>query len=364
MRVFLAALLIAPTLLVAQSAPSLATGKLLRGARVFPLEQNGEPLEIAALGGIRVVDNGGVLFADTKPVTVRVWSEARATVRQMSRAGAGPGEFRVAPDFVGYRGDSIAAFDAGLRRWLLLSPSGEYARVLATGADAASLTTAAAWVAEGTLVFNASIDPQRAPSVQALSRIAREVVDTRTRSWHPVVVRQARNGDLWAARGITSATWQVFDAAGAPLHSAVFGSPFRLQFVNDTMAIGQSTDQDGLPQIVGLSLRGAGSAHKRGSLPPTPSTAGSATERAALTALLQQLVMKQEAAYADSASYTTSIDRLRVDVPNGVRIAILEATNRGWLAMAFHEATRTTCVMGVGARLVIGWNEAAPYCSP
>lgn len=364
MRVVLASLLIAPTMLVAQSAPSFATGKLLRGARVLPLEQNGEPLEIAAFGGIRVVDNGGVLFADTKPVTVRVWSGARGTVRQTSRAGAGPGEFRVAPEFVGYRGDSIAAFDAGLRRWLVLSPAGEYARVLATGADAASLTTAAAWVAEGALVFNASIDPQRAPSIQVLRRIAREVTDARTRSWHPVVVRQARSGDLWTAPAIASTTWQVFDAAGTPLHSAVFGSPFRLQFVNDTMAIGQSTDQDGLPQIVGLSLRGAGGTHKRGNLPSTPSTAGQASERTTLTALLQRLVMKQEMAYADSVSYTTSIDRLRVDVPNGVRLAILEATNRGWLAMAFHEATRTTCVMGVGARMVIGWNEAAPYCSP
>ena len=363
MRVVLASLLIAPTMLVAQSAPSFATGKLLRGARVLPLEQNGEPLEIAAFGGIRVVDNGGVLFADTKPVTVRVWSGARGTVRQTSRAGAGPGEFRVAPEFVGYRG----RFDCRFRRraasmagavacWRIRAGAGNRCRCCQP--DHGSR------VGGGRRSGFQCIHRSTACPVDPGPVVSREVTDARTRSWHPVVVRQARSGDLWTAPAIASTTWQVFDAAGTPLHSAVFGSPFRLQFVNDTMAIGQSTDQDGLPQIVGLSLRGAGGTHKRGNLPSTPSTAGQASERTTLTALLQRLVMKQEMAYADSASYTTSIDRLRVDVPNGVRLAILEATNRGWLAMAFHEATRTTCVMGVGARMVIGWNEAAPYCSP
>jgi hypothetical protein len=364
MRVTLAVLsVLAPVALMAQRAPSTAQLPTLRGARVIALEASGVPLELASLAGVRVARNGGVLFADSKPVTVRLRAGAPGGITQVAREGAGPGEFRAAPEFVGYRGDSIAAFDARLRRWSILSPTGSFVRVLGTGAESDRLATAAAWVGKGALVFNASIDDGRPPLAPVVSAVAAHVARELKNPGQPIVIRQAGNGDLWAAPTIFAKTWRVFDRAGRPRFVATFERPFQFQFANDTVAIGQSTDEDDLPQLLSLSLRGAPAA--RGNAPTSPNSpnAAAADDHTGLTTLLKQLMMKQEAAYADSSRYTTTVSRLRVDVPAGVQLTILYANNRGWFAMATNVASGTTCAMGVGFSLVIGWTEGAPYCS-
>lgn len=58
-----------------------------------------------------------------------------------------------------------------------------------------------------------------------------------------------------------------------------------------------------------------------------------------------------------------SIARLRFELPANMQLAILDANNRGWMAMAVDTPTGTTCAMGIGALVVVGWNEAVPYCS-
>ncbi|HEY0928661.1 MAG TPA: hypothetical protein VGE27_01975 [Gemmatimonas sp.] len=353
--------LLAPIVLSAQPAPRTPS-TALRGAQAVTLEQNGEPLELVSLAGVRVTRSGSVLFADSKPITVRARTGRDGVITSIAREGAGPGEFRNAPEFVGYRGDSIAAFDGRLRRWSLLSPAGSYARTLGDGTEADRFSTAAAWVGRGALVFNASIEEGSAPLATIVAGVAAEVSRAVNRPGLPVVIRQTNNGDLWAASTVFATTWRVFDRAGRPRFAATFERPFRFQFANDTVAIGQSTDEDDLPLIVALPLRRAPAARGNpgAALQTAPVTAEKRTQ---LTKLLQQLVMKQEMAYADSSRYTTTLSRLRIDIPAGVHLAILDATARGWFAMATDQATGATCAMGVGFTLVIGWSEGQPYCS-
>lgn len=359
----LAALLSATVAATAVSAQQSSAP--LRGARPIVLEQNGAELELSSLAGIRVTKNGGVLFADNKPVTVRVRSGANGSIRQTARAGAGPGEFRASPEFVGFGTDSIAAFDASLRRWSVLSPTGEFVRVLATGPEAEPLSTAAAWVGERALVYNAAINGVRAPLATVVSAIAVDAAKSFGRVGLPVVIRQTNNGDLWVAPAFASISWRVFDRAGRPRFAAAFPRPFDFQFANDTVAVGRSTDEDELPQIHALSLVRAPVAQGAASV-SAPKATGTIDPvvRKNLVALLKQLVGKQEMAYSDSSSYTTSLARLRIELPGTMQLVILDANNRGWVAMAVDTTTGATCALGIGARVIVGWNEAVPYCSP
>ena len=182
----------------AQSAPSTRRAETSMAASNIPLARNGEPVEIAGLAGIRVASNGALLFADSKPVTVNVREPRDGHVRQIARAGAGPGEYKEAPAFVGYRGDSIVAYDAALKRWSLLSPDGVFVRMWPTGPETAAFAKTAVWVSNGSIIFNASLDERGAPLVESIAQVSAQL------RGQPLIIRQVGNVDLWAAPTFTS----------------------------------------------------------------------------------------------------------------------------------------------------------------
>lgn len=322
------------------------------------LAQNGTPVDIAGLAGIRVAKNGALLFADIKPVTVNVRETRDGNVRQIARSGAGPGEYKAAPNFVGYRGDSIVAYDASLKRWSLLSPNGAFVRILATGPEIAAFTQSAAWVSNGAIVFNATIDGSRAPLNESIAQVSAQMGD------QPLIIRQFGNGDLWAAPTFASTKWFVFDRAGRKRTSFQFPTEFRLEFANDTVAVGAIIDADDAPQIMRQPLRGmvSASGKTRPVVAPLVTDAERAALHASLTKLLRTMVGKQEGAYSTGKSYTYSIEKLKIELPDGVQVSIVDAGKTGWFGIALDKRTRVTCAMGVGYG-VIGWSEAQAQCS-
>lgn len=327
---------------------------------IISLERDGEPMEVASLGGMRITKSGSVLFADTKPVTVWVREGRAGSIRQVARAGAGPAEYRSAPQFIGYRADSIAAYDASLQRWSLLVPDGSFARVLATGADAAALAVRAVWVADGAIVLNASLESVRPPLAESIRQVLASSGTVRP----PLVIRQADNGDLWVASQFSAKSWIVFDRAGRKRTAYEFPTPFRFEHANDTVALGRTIDADDLPQIMRIPIRAQASA--KGPVVATAMRAVTPAERSeaklTLTAILRRMVGNQEGAYAEGRQYTTSVEQLKLDIPSTIEVSILEANNRGWVAVARMKHIGVTCAMTVGYS-IIGWNEAIPYCS-
>ena len=327
-------------------------------ASVIPLANNGEPLDVAGLGGIRIAKNGALVFADVKPVTLNVRESRDGFVRQIGRAGAGPGEYKAAPNFVGYRGDSIVAYDASLKRWSLLSPNGAFVRILAVGPEATAFTQSAAWVSNGAIVLNASIDGTRTPLVASIAQVSAGM------RGQPIIIRQVNNGDLWAAPTFSSTQWTVFDRAGRERAAFQFSTPFRLEFANDTVAVGAIVDADDAPQIMRQPLRALSIAPLKTSpaVAPTFTDADRALVQAALTKLLRGMVGQQEAVYGDGNAYTNVFDKLHLELPDGMQVSIVDASKTGWFAIALDKRTRVTCAMGVGYG-VIGWSEAQAQCS-
>lgn len=323
-------------------------------------EESGAPIDLAAPDGIRVVSGGGILFSDTKPVTVRIGDAASAKLKTVGRAGAGPGEYRTSPLFVGFGADSIAAYDAALQRWSVLSASGLFVRVLATGPGAGAHATSAAWVAPGAIVFNASVNGPRAPLAETVRLVQWAVSPNGT----PIIVRQADGGDLWAAPTFASKSWTVFDRAGRKRETIQFATPFKLQYANDTLALGSTIDADDLPQIVQVRMRPVAPAKSTQSKLATSDVAATqlADAQTLLKSFLRKSVSKQEAAYSDNNQYTTNVELLRLDLPTNVQFVIVEADKRGWFGIITDKETRVTCAAGVGFG-VIGWTEGQPYCS-
>lgn len=327
-------------------------------ASILSLTSNGEPLEIAAFAGIRVVRSGGVLFAEAKPVTVKLRTGMEGAVRLMARNGAGPGEYRAGPQFVSFRADSIAAYDAGQLRWSLLSPNGSFVRLLATGPDATRFETRAAWVAQGAIVFNASLDSSVSPHADVIGKIVAQEGST-----VPLVIRQSDNGNLWTASAFVATNWTVYNATGKRMASHKFPVPFRLMFANDTTAIGDILDQDDAPQLMTMHFKKMPSIAAPSKITASPVTPTEPTPRQiALRQVLKQMVMQQERNYSHAKAYTLMFDSLRVELPSGMQVRIVQADSRGWFAIAMDKESRATCAMGVGYA-VIGWHEARPYCS-
>lgn len=322
------------------------------------LTNDGEPFDIAGLAGIRIANDGALLFADVKPVTLNVRESRDGSVRQIGRAGAGPGEYKAAPNFVGYRGDSIVAYDASLKRWSLLSPNGVFVRILAVGPEAAAFSQSAAWVSNGAIVLNASIDGASTPLAESISQVSVQM------QGQPLIIRQVSNGDLWAAPTFSSTQWTVFDRAGRKRSAFQFPTAFRLEFANDTVAVGAVLDADDAPQIMRQPLRaGAISAAKTAlGTTPSPTDAERAPVQAALIKVLRNMIGKQEGVYSDGNTYTSTFEKLRVELPDGMQVSIVDASKTGWFGIALDKRTRATCAMGVGYG-VIGWSEAQAQCS-
>ncbi|HEX6036449.1 hypothetical protein [Longimicrobium sp.] len=74
--------------------------------------------------------DGGIVVASAGTQQVRFYGTDGTLLRAVGRAGEGPGEFR-APFWLGrLRGDSVAVWDAGLRRFSVLSPTGDFGRAI------------------------------------------------------------------------------------------------------------------------------------------------------------------------------------------------------------------------------------------
>lgn len=87
------------------------------------------------VGVTRVVD-GTVIVADRATSSIKFFSTSGALLRQVGRAGNGPGEFAQLRSMLRC-GDSLFVFDAGIRQYKVLSLDGQFQRQFAFGGLAA-----------------------------------------------------------------------------------------------------------------------------------------------------------------------------------------------------------------------------------
>lgn len=322
----------------------------------------GDPYEALLPSSARRLADGGLIFADVRPVTVRLLEAKRPGTRVVAREGAGPGEYRAAPDLLSYAADSVAAWDAALRRWSLLAPNGTYVRLLRDHEAGTPSEQRAVRVHDRAIVFAASLEAGTAPTAAAIARIVQSS-DTPNDG---LIVRQSHSGHLWVAPIFSATRWAVYDAGGQKSAQFQFATPLRLMWADGQNVLGVTLDEDSVPTIVGGKLPAPlATVRRRPPLQrtaPAPTPPGTSQVEARLGRVLRGLVGPQEMVYSELGQYTSDFSDLKRPVSATEHVRFIEATKRGWLAIAIDAATGVTCAMGVGLTPA-AWNEAEPYCS-
>jgi prepilin-type N-terminal cleavage/methylation domain-containing protein len=74
----------------------------------------------------------------------------------------------------------------------------------------------------------------------------------------------------------------------------------------------------------------------------------------AIKADLRNLALAEEAYFVDHSHYTAALDSMRVKLSPGVVLSVVEATNGGWSATAYHPSSwPRTCAIFFGSAAVV-----------
>ena len=74
-----------------------------------------------------------------------------------------------------------------------------------------------------------------------------------------------------------------------------------------------------------------------------------------------QMASLQEINYSRNLTYTDDLAALGADVPNDVRVSVLQAGPRGWTGIVTHVATGAFCTLSYGEG-PMGWRGGAIIC--
>jgi hypothetical protein len=88
---------------------------------------DGQHDALSQIGGLVVGPNGRIYISQPRARQIKVFDSAGRFVRTIGRDGEGPGEFRW-PNQIGWHADSLAVFDATLRRVSLFDSTGTLLR--------------------------------------------------------------------------------------------------------------------------------------------------------------------------------------------------------------------------------------------
>lgn len=123
---------------IAQDPDSLPTWQLAANAEYVLTGSNiGDSTALSLVGDVRWLSDGGIVAADPNDARLLIFGASGGYVRTLGRSGAGPGELQNLVSVSISAGDTIATFDASLRRLSIWHPSSGFARHVALGDNSA-----------------------------------------------------------------------------------------------------------------------------------------------------------------------------------------------------------------------------------
>jgi hypothetical protein len=86
--------------------------------------------------------------------------------------------------------------------------------------------------------------------------------------------------------------------------------------------------------------------------------------RALFRDAIRGMASAQEIHYSRSGTYTTMVDSLAWERPEGIEVDFAAADERGWAAVFSHPAVDRVCGLGYGYASPPGWAPGAVHCAP
>lgn len=191
----------------------------------------------------------GFVVADAGTGQLRFFDAEGRPTRNVGRTGRGPGEFQFLAWVGVLAGDSVAAWDASLRRMSIFGADGRYARDFAPRELSGSLPGVYGVFDDGTLLVSTGVESAGAPPAER--RVWRDTV---------ALLRIGRNGEVLdtVASVPGPARYQVTGAGGMPRTNSVPFGPNTYAAVHGQTAYLSTGDQyeiavhgaDGTPRML------------------------------------------------------------------------------------------------------------------
>jgi hypothetical protein len=186
------------------------------------------------------------------------------------------------------------------------------------------------------------------------------------------VVRIDEAGYLWVEDQVPDPRmrrpWLIYDPTARLVGRAATPGAFEPQQIGPDFILGRWRDGTGIEHVQLYDLI----REERVTEPKDSAAAGlpgrvrnPARHRAATVALrqsLQRLALLQEGHWAKTMTYASDLTPLEIELPKGIRIAIVAASVGGWRALAYDYTADAMCGIGVGREVIGGWKEGVAVC--
>ena len=333
--------------------------------------EGNEAYSFAAIESVVRLPDGSVAVSDAGATKVSVFSPSGDFVRSWGTRGEGPGEFRNLSRIYPLGRDSLMVVDNSAARVSVFGLDGTYARQFA-GVDLSGDSTFRfdSWL-YGRFWVDGALEREARAGVQALiDRLPPPRVSPGYR-----VARVARDGGLWvrepAAGAAGPSRWTRLSKDGGPLAIVEMPARFRPLDILDDEVLGRWIGESDVHFVRSYRLTETGATR------PPPAWLGAelspvaeipAVDDAELMDLMRQAIMSmaraQEIHYSSAYSYTTRVDSLRFEPPEGIEVSFTHADPRGWAAVFTHPSVDRLCGLAYGSGAPAGWVPGAINCGP
>jgi hypothetical protein len=313
--------------------------------------------------------SGEIAVADAGTAEIRIFSPAGAFVRHVGREGEGPGEFTNLMRVYRGDGDSIRAANGYPVRLLVFDATGGYARQhVAAELTGDSVFPLDSWLHLRFWVEGALTQKERAPVRAALDRLPAPAGPAFRR------VRVAEDGALWIQEpgtpGASVRSWTITDASGTPTATIDLPARFEPHEIGGASITGRWLDESDVHYVRRYTVsateeRRAGPAWltaSAGALAPPTTT--DEEFRATIVGGIKQMASAQEIHYSRKRTYTSEIDSLQWESPEGMEAHFVNADSRGWTAVFTHADLERICALTYGAGAPPGWLSGYILCAP
>jgi hypothetical protein len=314
--------------------------------------ESGDTLrEFARVTSAVQLSNGDIVVANSRTSQLRWFDATGKFIRIVGRPGQGPNEFGRSIAIFEAPGDTIVVLSN--RRLHYIDRAGEFAR-------RDTMLPTLHWFYDRVFVERMPIGA----SSDRLRGIAAGIPHQQNVHGRRAVPDRAGNLWLRTKSGSNGDTWTGFGAAGRVVGNVTLPHDFEVFQITPTGILGLDKDSLGVErvQIRSLSRAAVASAPPSATARPrySPEDELKANESLFMNmkAVVRNAVTAQEGFFAEHARYTQSADSLRLRLPSGVTLHVVQADERGVWMVASHPSVRSTCMFSYG----IVWTTGHVSC--
>lgn len=305
-------------------------------------------------GAVRLPD-GSIAVANGKPVTVKLYDARGQHLRNIGRAGEGPGDFPQVVEVGEWNGDTILAMSGGGVRRALFRRDGTIIREWTATSSEPRFSAQ--------VYRRAVVRHPQGGLTECLRRAVSAIPMPPPGSFHEMMA--APGGRIWVRR-FGAPTWRVHESDGRAIAEVTLPARFDPFRVTDSVVIGRAMDADDVERVEAWVVRGTPARPQaceqeratfaRGEFP--------AERGAKLRSTMRNLMVTGEMHYRDHGRYpATAADVAKhAGSGDGFDFTMLGTSGAGWAFALADRESGATCLVSIGSGVLVAWPDGVIVC--